>query len=133
MNSELIEWYSNIDSLRADEVKLDFAVQLAAAIDERKITRQEYSRLVGVSGARITKALRGDTNLTIDSMDKLASAVGRDIHIKLARKGSKIHFFEVISSRENSFQSINNKSPYVTAGKTYSGEKLDINNELVAL
>lgn len=115
MKRRLTDWYSRLETTRADEVKLDFAIDLASAIEAAGISRQDFAARVGVSGARIAKALRGDANLTIESMDMLAAAAGLDMHIHLAQKGAKVRWFDVLSSTENSMQSTNAGSSYVTS------------------
>ena len=104
--NELVNWFQTIETSRADEVKLDFAVALAKAIEDRGLSRKEFASLVGVAPARITKVLRGDTNLAIESMDRLATAVDLDLHIHLAKKGSTVRWFDVFSSpgKENTIQ-----------------------------
>lgn len=130
---KLIDWYNELKPTRADEVKLDFAVELNAAIENMGISRQEFAKLVGVSGARIAKALRGDSNLTIESMDKLATAAGRDIHIHLAQKGAKVRVLNVISSPKNSMQSTNLRGTYVTATNTVAQRNHMRDEDLIAL
>lgn len=73
----------------AERVKLAFAV----ALDEkRKTSGLNYvalARQVGASPAYVTKVFRGDCNLTIESMVKLAMAVGSEIDIRLVDRSAQ--------------------------------------------
>ena len=121
-SSELINWLQTLESTRADAVKLDFAVALAKAIEERGLSRKEFASLVGVAPARITKVLRGDTNLAIESMDKLATAVDLDLHIHLAKKGSTVRWFDVFSNLKGNTIQADNPSDLDLYSKSQSVE-----------
>ncbi|TAM89702.1 MAG: helix-turn-helix domain-containing protein [Candidimonas sp.] len=88
--NELLDWYKTLKPTRADEVKLDFAVEISRVIESLGISRKEFAKRAGVSPARITRVLRGDVNLTIESMDHLASAAGLDLNIRLSHRGSSV-------------------------------------------
>ena len=96
-----LEWYKSIPVDRPDEIKLDFAVDLEKIALESGMTRASIARASGVSAARITKALRGDANLTIEMMEKLASSVGRTVTIFLAHPGVKVAHIEVPTPLED--------------------------------
>lgn len=66
-------------------------------------------------------------------MDKLASAVGRDIHVHLAQKGAKVRVLNVISSPKNSMQSTNLRGTYVTATNTAVQKNHMRDEDLIAL
>lgn len=114
--NDMLDWYRSIDTSRAEEVKLDFAVDLDKAIKTAGLTRQAFAVSVGISNARVTKVLRGDSNLTIETMDKLARAVDMDLHVHLARKGAKVRWFDLIpTSLDNTIQSANPSESYAYA------------------
>lgn len=81
-----IEWFANFPVEAADEIKLEFAFNIDQAIVEQRSTRKEIAEKVGTSPAWITKVLRGDANLTIESMAKLADAVGKILSVELKNK-----------------------------------------------
>lgn len=91
-----IEWYSAIEPSRTEEIKLDFAVSLEKAAREIGATKADIARQTGVSAARISKALRGDSNLTIETMEKLAEAVRKTVRIYLANRDSDVFHFETV-------------------------------------
>jgi transcriptional regulator with XRE-family HTH domain len=64
-----------------ERAKLDFAVELNSKMEEQKISRTELAQKVNVSKAYISKILGGYANFTIESMSKLAFAMGFKIGI----------------------------------------------------
>lgn len=67
----------------AERVKLMFSLSLE---QQRRSARLSYSELasrIETSPAYITKVFRGDSNLTIETMAKLAVATGSDLDIRL--------------------------------------------------
>lgn len=66
-----------------EEAKLDFSMALEK---QRRAAGLNYSALaekIGTSAAYITKVFRGDSNLTIESMVKLAHATGGRLNIEI--------------------------------------------------
>lgn len=71
------------DEYWMDSAKLDFAIAIEA---RRRVINKSYAdlaRAINTSNAYISKVFRGDANLTIESMVKLARAVGCNINIDL--------------------------------------------------
>lgn len=87
-------WFDEIEADHTDEIKLDFALAVERALNDSGVSRAELSRRVGSSSAWITKVLRGDANLTIETMQKIAAAMGQNVHIHLARKAAKVRWLE---------------------------------------
>jgi transcriptional regulator with XRE-family HTH domain len=86
-----LEWFTSLPVDRAESVKVEFAVDLDNAITSQGLTRKEISKRMGTSPAWVTKVLRGDVNLTIESMAKLAEAVNFDFQIVLKNRIEKSH------------------------------------------
>lgn len=107
MSQDLYDWYRSIGPAEAEELKLDFSVALERAMLNQGINKADLAKKAGVSAARITKALRGDSNLTIESMVKLAQSVGHTVHVHLARKDAQVRWIEVHTSARNRLTSIN--------------------------
>lgn len=103
-----LEWFASLPVNRADEIKLDIAVEFDRALRAQNKTRKEFSQKLGVSPAMITKVLRGDANLTIDTMVKLAEAAGCHLDIKLRRpaEAEKSSFQDSWGSNVLDFQRI---------------------------
>jgi transcriptional regulator with XRE-family HTH domain len=65
----------------AELAKLDFAVELNSKMEEQHLSRSDLAKKVSVSKAYISKILGGYANFTIESMSKLAFALGLKIEI----------------------------------------------------
>lgn len=78
------------DSYWIEAAKLDFAMSLE---NQRKLAAMSYSDLaknIATSPAYISKVFRGDSNLTIESMVKLARATGGELKIGISNKEESI-------------------------------------------
>lgn len=87
-----MSWYNDIkndDLYWQESAKIDFAVNLDRRCQEKGISRSQLAEKIGKSPAYITKILRGDTNLTIDSMVKLIRAIGGELHIEIRDQPSE--------------------------------------------
>lgn len=73
----------NTDAYRAEGASIRFTEDLVARMKASGLTRSALAEKIGSSPAYITKILRGDTNFTLDSMVKMANAVGCDLIIGL--------------------------------------------------
>lgn len=82
----LAEWYNSMPVDKAETIKLEFAVAIDTAIKNLDLTRKEIAESMGTSPAWVTKVLRGDVNLTIETMVKLCEAVGQELQIKAMKK-----------------------------------------------
>jgi transcriptional regulator with XRE-family HTH domain len=74
---------SKEDSYWVERAKLDFAMGLES---QRRAAKMTYAAIAGkikTSAAYITKVFRGDSNMTIESMVKLARATGGHLDIRI--------------------------------------------------
>lgn len=71
------------DSYWIEAAKLQFAVSLETQRRAAKMTYKAVAEKVGTSAAYITKIFKGDSNVTIESMVKLARATGGRIDIRI--------------------------------------------------
>lgn len=76
-----------VEVRKAEGLKLDFALGLVRLLEKNKIPYNDFAKAVGVSPAYISKVLRGDTNVTIETMVKLANGANGDVHIRVADLG----------------------------------------------
>lgn len=129
--TKMHDWFTAIEVDEAEDLKLDFALSLERAMEHGSISKSDFARLTGVSQARISKVLRGDTNLTIESMVSLAKALGQKVHIHVADKNVKLRWFEVHATRANQFQSTNVTKPYAAHTRPTPAIKFD--EDLMAL
>ena len=71
------------DSYWFERAKLDFAVRLEKQRVARKLPYVAIAKKIGTSAAYITKVFRGDSNVTIETMVKLARATGGQLDIQI--------------------------------------------------
>ncbi len=58
------------------KVTHSFAISLNNMMVEKKITKTDLAKKIGVSKAYITKVLRGEANFTVETMVKFSMALG---------------------------------------------------------
>lgn len=68
---------------RAEGASIRFTEELIARMKASGLTRSALAAKIGSSPAYVTKILRGDSNFTLDSMVKIADALGCDLIIGL--------------------------------------------------
>lgn len=71
------------DGYWVEKAKLDFALELDKFRKVSGLSGRTLAEKLGTSAAYISRVFRGDTNLTIESMVKLARATGAKVEIKL--------------------------------------------------
>jgi transcriptional regulator with XRE-family HTH domain len=76
-----VESAKNDDFYWVEKIKLDFAIELDRCRRDLNMTDAEFAKELGVSRAYLSKLFRGDVNLTIKSMVKLARAAGARISL----------------------------------------------------
>ena len=78
-----VERSSEADSYWVEEAKLGFSVSLERQRRFAGMTYAAIAKKIGTSAAYITKIFRGDTNVTIESMVKLARATGGQLEVNV--------------------------------------------------
>lgn len=97
----MTRWYeqlSNDNEYWAENAKLDFAVSLERLMQKAGISKSELARKIKSSPAYITQILRGDSNLTIDSMVKLSRATGGNLHITISPQATSAEWGKLIEA-----------------------------------
>lgn len=79
--SSFVESAKNDDFYWIEKMKLNFAIELDRCRRDLNMTAAEFAKELGVSRTYMSKLFRGDVNLTITSMVKLARAVGAQISL----------------------------------------------------
>ena len=79
--SSFVESAKSDDFYWVEKIKLDIAIELDRCRRDLNMTAAEFAKELGVSRAYMSKLFRGDVNLTIKSMVKLARAVGARISL----------------------------------------------------
>lgn len=95
------------DEYWMDSAKLDFAIAIEG---RRRVLNKSYAdlaRAMNTSNAYISKVFRGDANLTIESMVKLARAVGCNINVDLLPISAKKALYRTkIPEKEYSLETV---------------------------
>lgn len=73
----------NSHAYRAEGASIRFTEDLVAFMKTSGLTRTALAEKIGSSPAYVTKILRGETNFTLDSMVKIATALGCELTINL--------------------------------------------------
>jgi len=71
------------DAYWVESAKLEFAVALEQQRRAAGLSYADLAKKMGTSAAYISKVFRGDTNLTIESMVKLARATGGQLDARI--------------------------------------------------
>lgn len=80
---------------QAEKLAVAFLAELNAFMQAHKLSNAELARRAGVSPAYITKVFRGPSNLSIETLTKLADAVGCKVHLHLANHDADVRWFDV--------------------------------------
>lgn len=66
------------DSYHVDAAKFELSEQIYILMEEKGVSEAELSRRLQVSRAYVNKILKGDANLTIESLVKIGRALGAE-------------------------------------------------------
>jgi len=67
----------------------DFTEALVQRMEEQGVSRALLARRLGTSQAYVTQILRGEVNLTLTTLVKLARAVGAEVRLDLCEPASR--------------------------------------------
>lgn len=94
-------------SYRAEKLAVAFLAELNASMIEQGINNAELARRIGASAAYVTKVFRGPSNLSVETLAKLADAVSCKVHLHLAKNAASVRWFDVYhEARGNDRESI---------------------------
>lgn len=100
----------------------NFTKELHNMAETAKISRTELARRLAVSPAYITKIFRGDVNFTIDTMVRLARAVGGKVHLHVAPDEHEVRWFDVISTKKKAVPPLDSQFKEVHFDKLKEGQ-----------
>ena len=83
------------DSYWVEKAKLDFSISLDIQLTCAKITYADIAKRFGSSPAYISKVFRGDSNLTIESMVKLARSAGGQVEIRIVDNAAAVNKWDL--------------------------------------
>jgi len=86
----------------ASAVIYDFTEDIWNLMEAQGLSRSELAARLSASPAYVTKILRGNANFTLVSMVKLASALGGELRVHLAKSGTRTHWRDVVSAEPKS-------------------------------
>jgi transcriptional regulator with XRE-family HTH domain len=86
LNQDYEELLNDVE-FHIEGLKFDFAEEVSKYLEEEGVTRAELARKMGTSPAWITKMLRTNWNMTMETMAKLAFALEMKVVPKLVRLG----------------------------------------------
>lgn len=87
-------------SYKVEELKLDFTIKLNKVMCEQNINQSQLAEKLGSSKSYTTKLLKGDCNVSIATMVKIAEALDSKVEIHIAPKKATIRWFEVYETKE---------------------------------
>lgn len=76
--------------------KIDFALELERIIAAHSLSRAQFAQKLGVSKPMVTRILRGDANLTLETMVRAAHAAGGQLHLHIAPENHAVQWFSLI-------------------------------------
>jgi len=87
---------------RKESVILDFTEDLLTRMEDLGLSRSALARRLDASPAYVTQILRGDANFTLDTLVKIAHAVGCDLSTHLTPRGREAVWIEVANKTASS-------------------------------
>lgn len=99
----LVNAAKETDKYWIESAKHDLAFGLHRQIRRSGLSNVELAARLNVKPPYISKVMRGDENLTIESMVKLVRAAGGRLHLQVADQADGVRWFSVISGNGNRF------------------------------
>ncbi len=70
----------------------EFSEDVARMMEEQGVSRAELARRLRTSRAYVTRMLGGNANFTLQTMTKVAMALGAAVHVHLAPQAATVHW-----------------------------------------
>ena len=78
----------------------EFAEDVWRLMEEQKVSRAELARRLGTSRAYVTKLLGGNANFTLQTMTKVAMALGATVHVHIADQKAITRWIDELPTEE---------------------------------
>ena len=78
----------------------EFAEDIWRLMEEQKVSRAELARRLGTSRAYVTKLLGGNANFTLQTMTKVAMALGATVHVHVADQRAVTRWIDELPPEE---------------------------------
>ena len=83
----------------ADGPITEFIEDVWRLMEEQKVSRAELARRLGTSRAYVTKLLGGNANFTLQTMAKVAMALGAQVHVHIAGRDALTRWIDEMPSQ----------------------------------
>ena len=77
----------------------EFIEDVWRLMEEQKVSRAELARRLGTSRAYVTKLLGGNANFTLQTMTKVAMALGSQVHVHVADRDALTRWIDEIPAQ----------------------------------
>jgi plasmid maintenance system antidote protein VapI len=77
---------------------VEFTEDVCMLMEKQGVSRAELARRLGTSRAYVTKLLGGNANFTLETMTKVAMALGAAVHVHVAPQGALVRWKDVSAS-----------------------------------
>ncbi|MBB3274283.1 MULTISPECIES: helix-turn-helix transcriptional regulator [unclassified Pseudoxanthomonas] len=99
------------DVFQLEAAKIEFAMELKRAMDRAGCNSARLAETLGVSRPLVSKLLRGDANVTIETMVKASMALSGKLLLRIVRENASAQVFEMAKVA----MSKGRQSPHVNA------------------
>jgi len=96
-----LDWYNSLEDdieYQTEAKKIEVAFSISRRMDQLGMSKTDLAKAASTSNAYITKVLRGDSNLTIESLVKFAGAVDGELHIHISPRHAQVRWLEHFSN-----------------------------------
>lgn len=118
VNAGVFDKLHNDVEFCVEVAKLDFALELKRMMDHSNMKNVDLAERLEVSSPMVSKLLRGDSNVTIETMVKASKAVGGDIFIRIVRSNCTPKLFEVVKAEHTRVSGARKARSATTAAPT---------------
>lgn len=92
--SKELEEYQNDPAFELEVLLLEVNRQISSLMDDCGVRKSELAQRLGVSRAFVTKVLRGESNITLQTLVRIANALEAKFTVRIARRGGDTRWIE---------------------------------------
>lgn len=74
---------------------IQYTVSLTRIMKSERVSGKALAKRLGISPQQVSKVLRGDENVTVETMARFADALDATVHIHVAKKGVAVCWDEI--------------------------------------
>lgn len=93
--SDFFDGLGETSGYLAEKLSVAFLAELNTQMKSLDVSNAELARRMDVSPAYITKVFRGPSNLSVETLAKLAKAVDCEVHLHLASCNARVRWLDV--------------------------------------